>query len=182
MVLGGLRKQHKLYNILLCLFYVVLNMKNMKTPVRVTGKVVIVVRDAKTKKVLRKIEKKNVITNAGLGIIASRVANPWTAHYWCLALGVGTGTPDPSDTDLFAEVAETRKTGEISLPASNQVQYFVRYLPEEANGYTFTECGIFENTNPDLTGGTLFNHLLISPAIEKTEDKLVDFYITITFS
>jgi len=141
-----------------------------------------VIRDAKTGKILEDVKQHNVITTAGLGIMASRFANPWSTHYWCLALGTGSGTPDPSDTGLFVEVSETRKSGSVSVPDTNQVQYYVRYMPEEANGYTYTEAGIFENTAGDLSGGTLLNHLMLSPTLEKTSDILVDFYITITFS
>ena len=150
--------------------------------VGVRGKVRIVIRDAKNPaRVLKTIELENVVTDGGLQIIRDRFANPWSARYWCLALGTGTGTPARTDTALFAEIPTTRKTGSIYLPAYNQLQYYVRYMPEEANGYTYTELGIFENTNSDLTGGTLFNHLLISPEISKTPDILVDFYVTITF-
>lgn len=142
-----------------------------------------IVRDAKTGKILEDIKQRNVITNGGLGIFASRVASPWSApHYWCLALGTGTGTPSATDTGLFTEVPATRKKGTVSNPAANQVQYYVRYMPEEANGYIYTEAGIFENTASDLTGGTLINHLMLSPTLEKTADILVDFYVTITFS
>ena len=155
---------------------------NMGESLRVRGHVKIVVRDAKNPDVvLRTVELDNVVTDGGLQIIRNRVAGPWEDHYWCLALGTGTGTPARSDTALFGEVPTTRKSGNISKPAYNQYQYFVRYLPEEANGYTYTELGIFENTDTDLTGGVLFNHLLISPSISKTPDILVDFYITITF-
>ena len=154
----------------------------MRDAVPVRGKVRIVVRDARNPdKVLRTVELENVVTDGGLQIIRDRFANPWSSRYWCLALGTGTGTPSRTDTSLFAEVPATRKAGSVYLPAYNQVQYYVRYLPEEANGYTYTELGVFENTGPDLSGGTLFNHLLISPPISKTPDILVDFYVTITF-
>ena len=156
--------------------------REFRESARVSGKVTIVVRDAKDPdKVLRTVELDNVITDGGLQIIRDRVANPWSSRYWCLALGTGTGTPARADTALFAEIPTTRKAGSVYLPAYNQLQYYVRYMPEEANGYTYTELGVFENTNSDLTGGTLFNHLLISPPLSKTPDILVDFYVTITF-
>ena len=156
--------------------------REFRESARVSGKVTIVVRDARDPdRVLKTVELDNVITDGGLQIIRDRVASPWSSRYWCLALGTGTGTPARSDTALFAEIPTTRKAGSIYLPAYNQVQYYVRYMPEEANGYTYTELGVFENTSSDLTGGTLFNHLLISPPLSKTPDILVDFYVTITF-
>jgi len=153
-----------------------------KDPVKIAVEWRRIVRDARTGRILQDIRQHNVITNGGLGIFASRVANPWSARYWCLALGTGTGTPSATDTGLFSEVPASRKSGSVSNPASNQVQYYVRYMPEEANGYTYTEAGIFENTESDLTGGVLINHLMLSPVLEKTADILVDFYVTITFS
>ena len=154
----------------------------VKNPVKIEVEWRRIVRDAKTGKVLEDIKQHNIITNGGLGIMASRFANPWSGHVWCLALGTGSGTPDPSDTGLFVEVPESRKSGSVSVPDTNQVQYYVRYMPEEANGYIYTEAGIFENVAGDLSGGTLINHLMLSPTLEKTENILVDFYVTITFS
>ena len=147
---------------------------------KVKGIVVIRVIDKKTGKVIREIRKENVITNGGLGLIASRYNAP--TGYWCLELGIGSGTPDKTDTDLWSPIAETRKMGTRSIVDINQVQYYVRYLPEEANGYTYTELGIWEDCQSDLSGGVLVNHLVISPAIEKTSDILVDFYVTLVFS
>jgi len=150
--------------------------------VKVRGEVRIIIRDKKTNKVLLDKTVKNVITDNGIDLFTSRIANPWSATNWCLELGVGTGTPSNTDTDLFSPITDTRKTGTRTKVAYNQIQYYVRYMPEEANGYTFTELGIFENCASDLTGGVLINHLLIEPPIEKTEDILVDFYINIYLS
>jgi len=151
----------------------------MKEKMKVRGEVRIIIRDRKTGKVLSDKTLKNVITDGGIGVFASRIANSWTTAYWCLELGIGTGTPSSSDTDLFSPITDTRKSGSRTKVGNNQIQYYVRYLPEEANGYTYSELGIFENCNPDLSGGTLINHLLIEPAIEKTSDILVDFYVNI---
>jgi len=154
----------------------------MGEKVKIRGEVKVVIRDRKTNKVLAEKIYKNVITDGGIGVFASRIANPWSTAYWCLELGIGTGTPSSSDTNLFGPIATTRKSGTRSKVGNNQIQYYVRYLPEEANGYTYTELGIWENCNIDLSGGTLINHLLIEPAIEKTSDILVDFYVNIYLS
>ena len=150
--------------------------------VKVKGQALILIRDAKTEKILRQLSIGNVITDGGLEVFATRAVNPYSSRYWCLALGTGSGTPASSDTGLFNEISATRKSGSVSNPASDQARYYVRYLPEEANGYTYTELGVFENTNADLSGGTLINHLMLSPTLEKTSDILVDFYVTFTFS
>jgi len=151
----------------------------------VRGEFTVIVRDAETLKVLETFKVENVITNGGLGVFASRCANPWggaeAVHRWRLALGTGSGTPSSSDTALFNEISASRKGGSVSVSGSSY-QYYVRYLPEEANGYTYTEAGIFENTDADGSDGTLINHIMLSPPLSKDASILVDFYITITFS
>jgi len=135
--------------------------KNERMKIR--GEVRIIIRDRKTGKILSDRTLKNIITDGGIGVFASRIAYPWNTAYWCLELGIGTGTPSSSDTSLFSPITNTRKSGSRSKVGNNQIQYYVRYLPEEANGYTYSELGIFENCNSDLSGGTLINHLLIEP-------------------
>jgi len=76
-------------------------------------------------------------------------------------------------------------------------QYHARYMPEELNGYTFTEVGIYENIPPKwyqvgdysyaeyyippdrYTAGVLFEHALLPQSIEKTPDIMLDVYVTI---
>ncbi len=154
----------------------------------------IVVRDAKTEKILRVINKRNVITNGGLGIFAKALADPFEApgkptdrYYWYLVLGTGAGTPAASDTGLFTPVGDSAKHG--TLTSSGAVAtYYVRYLPEDANGYTYTEAGIYDKVDYETPSwktydtGTLLNHLMLSPTLEKTASILVDFYVTVTFS
>jgi len=160
------------------------NKKSSKEVQRVKGIVVIRIIDKKTGKVIKEIKKENIITNNGLALIAQRynMTDYSPTGYWCLELGIGAGTPDKTDTALWSPIAGTRKMGTRSITDANQVQYYVRYLPEEANGYTYSELGIWEDTGSDLSDGVLVNHLVISPAIEKTSDILVDFYVTIVFS
>ena len=83
------------------------------------------------------------------------------------------------------------------LPAPDRGwQYHVRYMPEDGNGYTFTELGIFENIPyhwysinnvyheyyippQHYTDGVLFEHAVLSQSLTKTLDILVDVYVTI---
>jgi len=156
--------------------------------VRLSGEALIIVRDARTRRVIRRQKAKNVITNAALNLFASLLADPFSNTHvpegqqcpvrnsWQLRLGTGSGTPSASDTDLFSPVSASYKSGSVSA-SGNSTQYYVRYMPEDANGYTYTEAGIFENN-----AETMINHIMLSPELTKDSSILVDFYVTITFS
>jgi len=153
------------------------------------------VRKADTNELIKEIKLKNIITNNGKNFIASRyvashnVLNAPT--HWVLVLGTGSGTPSPDDTNLWSPVDASEKTGQLTS-SGNIAQYWVRYLPEDANGYTYTEAGIYDGisdsdwnnsqVSPKYPKGTLINHVVISPSLEKTSDILVDFYIQIQFA
>ncbi len=151
------------------------------------------IRDAKTEKLLDVIKKRNVLTNGGLSLFAQAIASPFigdspsTRYYWYLVLGTGAGVPAATDTGLFTPVAASAKHGSISQIGA-QYEYYVRYLPEDANGYTYTEAGIYDKVGytdhaPNAYDtGTLLNHLMLSPTLPKDATILVDFYITVTFS
>jgi hypothetical protein len=156
------------------------------------------IRDAKTEKLRKTIKKQNVITNGGLGIFATALKDLFNApskpgaatrYYWYLVLGEGAGVPAATDTGLFTPVAASAKHGTLSSVGA-VVTYYVRYLPEDANGHTYTEAGIYDKVDwdagggdwDDYTAGTLLNHLMLSPTLTKDATILVDFYITVTFS
>lgn len=142
-----------------------------------------VVRDAKTGEVVKEVEKKNVLTTVAKQFFAQAYGNGTfrSGKTWYLVLGTGSGTPAETDTSLFTEVASTAKNGTITV-SNNTVQFYVRYLPEEANGYTYTEAGIYDNCDSgDYTTGSLINHVLIDPSVTKDSTILLDVYVTITF-
>jgi len=162
----------------------------------VRGEALIIVRRADTEEVIERRRIRNVITTNGLSVFAQALASPFGVsigggfrrYHWYLVLGTGSGTPSSSDTGLFTAVDISAKNGSITQ-SGNQVTYYVRYLPEEANGYTYTEAGIYDKVGFDSAGkplpytnGVLINHLLISPSLSKDSTKLVDFYMTFTFS
>lgn len=161
--------------------------------VKLKGEWTIQIRDAKTEELIQEIKKKNVITTAGKTFLARMVASPCYSNTygrcnWVMMLGTGTQTPSESDTGLFEPVVTTAKKGSLTYQ-NNSIQYYVRYMPEDANGYTYTEVGIYDgiavwqdfDPTQDYTSGTLINHLLINPPIQKTSDILVDIYVVITY-
>ena len=157
----------------------------------IRGEATLIVRDAKTMHVLREQCIRNILTEGGLSLFAQAMKSPFETadkrYYWYLVLGTGSGTPSASDTGLFTPVAASVKHGTISQTGA-QYQYYVRYLPEDANGYTYTEAGIYDHvgytdgTPKSYDTGTLLNHLMLTPNLTKDATILVDFYVTITFS
>jgi len=148
-----------------------------------------VVRDAETMEVLRDQVLQNVICTASLTKIALRLATPWGAagNYAFLCLGDDVAPSfNASDTDLDTPV-EASWGVTTRTPAAAIATYYKRYLPEDANGHTYTEAGIFEALGAgtafaDRGDGVLMNHIAVSPDLEKTDAILVDFYLTFTFS
>ena len=159
---------------------------------KITVEWLIQIRDAKTEKLLKEIRRKNIITNGGLSIFAQALRSPFigydsTRYYWYLVLGTGAGVPAATDTALFTPIAASAKHGTLTYVGA-VATYYARYLPEDANGYTYTEAGIYDkvgytNSTPNAyTTGTLLNHLMLVPTLPKDATILVDFYITVTFS
>ena len=172
----------------------------------VLGKVEVVARDARTGEVVKRIVAKNTVTNALIAELIKSIQNGknnflYTTvvegtryefrKYWYLALGTGTGTPSPSDTSLFAIVEQTVRHGSLTAyPDAGSIVYWVRYLPEEVNGYTYTEVGIYDMVPYQYiegtgfvplgyTNGSLINHSLLPEPIYKSGTILLDVYVTI---
>ncbi len=159
--------------------------------ISLSGSAKVVVKDAKTGRVTDEIYCTNVITDNGKATIARGLVDSLLFYIYAedgwhigrktayIALGEGTGTPAPTDTELFALVGASVKSASISY-SGNTWQYFTRYMPEDANGHTYTELGVYETGSH--TSGVLINHLMLPVSIEKTPDILVDVYVTITVS
>jgi len=159
--------------------------------ISLSGSAKVVVKDAKTGRVTDEINCTNVITDNGRNTIARGLVDGSLLFHYdhfydrierntpYIALGEGSGTPAPTDTALFALVEASVKSASISY-SGNTWQYFTRYMPEDANGHTYTELGVYETG--DHTSGVLINHLMLPVSIEKTPDILVDVYVTITVS
>jgi len=148
-----------------------------------------VVRDAETMEILRDQILQNVITTASLTKFALRLTTPYVAagNYAFLCLG-DNATPsfNAADTDLDTPVEASWGVTTKSCDAA-VATYYKRYLPEDANGHTYTEAGIFEALAAAAVyagrgDGVLMDHIAVSPSLEKTAAILVDFYLTFTFS
>lgn len=173
---------------------------NIKGTIAMKKKVVILIRDRETGKVLDRRESDEVMTVAS----RRRAANRWasfggeTGISWVVVLGSGTGTPSENDTTLFQPEYDTEKSPDVTIN-DNIVTFHVYYFPWEANGRTYSELGLFLKPSecswtygdqsgstcykPDRTFGCgciMLEHGTFT-GITKTDAIFLDIYITVTF-
>lgn len=130
-------------------------------------------------------EGDNVMCTAGLGSLAAalvwsgiedQAANQGVTSPTFLtplygAVGNGTGTVDPSDTALFAELGRQPVGAGGSTPATSSLPAlatFLFYFPSPATTWTVTEAGAFANATADAGGGTMLDHWAFSPTLTVT--------------
>jgi hypothetical protein len=94
-----------------------------------------------------------------------------------MAFGIGTTTPQHSNTALNDEVYRTAVTESDQTGGDLDLVTFLD--TGEANGNTLTEVGMF--TDDAIAGGMLLNHALIT-SVEKTNMKTVTTTVTLTFT
>jgi hypothetical protein len=163
---------------------------------RMQGTLVIHVRDAATRRVLRTIHKRNTITfDAGdivRGLLAQRTppTDPAPVEYSLGSMRFGTSTTVPTrfDTDLIAEVPAVRQEltdvkkvngiqGEMSLQASLGTA--------DANGSVLTEAGLFTRSTAwnSAVGGTLLMFARqVHASITKSSSISLDYNWTLQFT
>ncbi|GAB7389002.1 hypothetical protein BSNK01_28400 [Bacillaceae bacterium] len=124
------------------------------------------------------IEKKNLITQAGLNFLASLFVGEQTNDIpFHLAIGTGTNPAAAGDTKLQAEAY--RKDVSSKQREANMVRLRTFFLSNEANG-NWSEFGIFLAGTDQANSGTLFNRL-VTP-ISKTSNQVLTIEVRITFS
>ncbi len=103
----------------------------------------------------------NTVTNAALAAMVQWLTGTGNIGYAAapypnyVELGTGSGTPEPTDTALFAPVAVTNTRVAILQPAADnpaQAEWIVAF-PASAPAGSYTEAGLF------TADGTLFAHV-----------------------
>jgi len=131
-----------------------------RSTTKVKGKVTVVVRDAKTGKVLQVITRENIITDRGREFATEAFANypSETARGWFMDIGTGVCTPTATDTDLCSPIIESTVRDETVFyfrrwwknasyqRTQNTVTFHARWLPEDANNYSICEEILFVAT------------------------------------
>ena len=109
------------------------------------------VHDARTGRLLKKIEKHNLVTSAGRNLVRSLLTTADTTALTHMGVGTGTTAPASLDTALETEVARPALT-QINNTDTGEFECKLFLDASTANGSDLTEAGLFTASS----GGTLF--------------------------
>lgn len=140
----------------------------------VTGRLDVVLRDADGN-IKQEASIPNLVVDAGLAFIASRMKDTTDAAMSHMAVGSGTTAADPADTAL-----ETQISSRVALTSTTVTANAVEYIASFAAGVStgaVTEAGIF---NAD-TSGTMLCRTVFS-VVNKGADDTLQITWTITLN
>ena len=144
---------------------------------KLSGQLNIVLKD-KAGNVKDSVEIKNLVVNAGLAYIASRMTGTAKAVMSHMALGSGTTAAAASQTDLVSILGSREALDSITISGSNneKVVYVASFEAGDATG-AVTEAGIFNAASSgDMLCRTKFN------VVNKAADDTMSVTWTITLS
>jgi len=146
----------------------------IKDTLKLKGELTIVVKD-KDGKVKETRNEKNLVVNAGLTYICSRMVDSTSNAMSHMAVGSGTTTPIGSQTDLVS-ILGSREPLDSSTASSNTVAYVSSFEAGDGTG-AITEAGIFNAS----TGGTMLCRTTF-PLVNKGANDTMSITWTITLS
>jgi hypothetical protein len=144
---------------------------------KLSGQLNIVLKD-KAGNIKDQREVKNLVVNAGLAYIASRMKDTTKGAMSHMALGSGTTAAAASQTDLVGLLGSREALDSTSISGSNneKVVYVASFEAGDATG-AVTEAGIFNAaTSGDMLCRTVFS------VVNKAADDTMSVTWTITLS
>ena len=144
---------------------------------KLKGEVAFVLRD-KDGNIKDERNIKNLVVNAGLAYIASRMVGTAKDTMSHMALGSSTTAPAAGDTDLIAVLGDREAIDTTTIVGTNneKVQYVSSFEANEATG-AVTEAAIFN----DSTGGDMLCRTTFA-VVNKQADDTMSVTWTITLS
>lgn len=123
-------------------------------------------------------EVKNLVVNAGLAYIISRMVGTAKSTMSHMALGAGTTAAAAEQTDLLSMLGSREALDSTTITGTNseKVQYVCTFEPGDATG-AVTEAGIF---NASAAGDMLCR--TVFPVVNKAADDQMAVTWTITLS
>lgn len=144
---------------------------------KLSGQLNIVLKD-KAGNIKDQRELKNLVVNAGLAYIASRMTGTSKSVMSHMALGSGTTAAAAGDTDLGTLLGSREALDSTTITGTNneKVQYVSSFEAGDATG-AVTEAGIFNAaTSGDMLCRTVFD------VVNKQDDDTMSVTWTITLS
>jgi hypothetical protein len=126
------------------------------------------------------LKQKNLIVQTGLNFAAGFFTGdslPTTPLY----LGIGIGTTAIASTDTKLANESLRKIVSAKSRQSNMLRIRTYFLATEANG-NWSEFGMYYGGSTVLNSGTLFNRILPTGGISKTNKQALTIEQRITFN
>jgi len=149
----------------------------IKDQLKISGQLNIVLTD-KFGNVKEEREVKNLVVNAGLAFIISRMVGTAKAVMSHMALGSGTTAAAAAQTNLVTTLGsrEALDSSTITGTNSEKVQYVASFEPGDATG-AVTEAGIFNA----LTAGDMLCRTVF-PVVNKGADDTMSVTWTVTLN
>lgn len=122
-----------------------------------------------------RIEQPNIVTNAGLTVLAQVISGSGTAPTH-IAIGTGTTAAAGTDTALGTEV--DRNALGSSTSSSGVATYKAFFSKAEANGSTIAEVGLFNAS----TGPTCICRSVLGATVAKDATKSLTITWTLTLT
>jgi hypothetical protein len=161
------------------------------------GTIEMVVRDARTRKPLRRVAIRNKITflaaDVLVELIAQRSTDPVPGKDLIYSMRMGTSTAQPTRSDVnlgaFAFGVALGDVGKVTI-AQGEISFIATLESGDANGFTLSEAGLFTagaassvSDTPGTTPGStrMFAHQ-VYPGIAKTSAITIDYTWTISFT
>jgi hypothetical protein len=144
---------------------------------KLSGQLNIVLKDS-AGNIKKDLVVKNLVVNAGLAYIVSRMTGTDKSVMSHMSLGSGAATPAAGDTDLGTVLGsrETLDSTTISWTNDEKVVYVSSFEAGDATG-AVTEAGIFNaSSSGDMLCRTVF------PVVNKAADDTMSVTWTITLS
>lgn len=145
-----------------------------------TGKIQIIIRDAKTGKIKSEDYINNMFVTAGKNSLASGMIGTTTNNKGIITYcAMGTGSTAPALTDTALETELGRKQVSVRSVADNIATYQIFFTTSEVNG-TLLEAGLFgDDASATANSGTLFARAAINRTKSSADTMTVSWSITI---
>lgn len=148
-------------------------MSQIKETPKITGQLTLTLRDSNGQ-LIEERTVKNLVVDAGLTYIASRMIGNSSTPMSHMAIGIGLTPTSPSQTILVTEVGRVPISSSVQV--TNTITYIASFVPTVGTG-SIQEAGIFNAS----TNGTMLCRAKFSPISKTASDSLsINWVLTVS--